>query len=372
MQLPLTSHLPLASQSQPLLTRRLLPLFIAAFSQGLVLWAPIEKVFLISLGFDQATLGLMAACYASLIPLLDLTSGILADRWSRKGVLILASVASMLNALLGGLSHDVPTYLVSTLFFGIEVALISGTYESLTYFATIPLVAISLGALLTFKEPHLHHSEGRTSLSSHLLAISRTILQPGKTLHIVTVLLATSLLLSVIFEFGPLWQLALAAPVGLYGLANAAVLSAGGVGSILATRLTLSKPATIVVGAGLLVGSSLALVVVKNAVVIILAQVVLAAGGVGVSMVFTRLLHDSLSSRVRAGAASGVGALSSIAFVLFALIFGGVSQHVGIFHAGWLVVGVTLLVSALLVKVALGQDFQGQEASDEPSSSGAA
>ena len=55
-------------------------------------------------------------------------------------------------------------------------------------------------------------------------------------------------------------------------------------------------------------------------------------------MVFTRLLHDSLSSRVRAGAASGVSALSSIAFVLFALIFGVVSQHVGIFHAGWMVV----------------------------------
>src|SRR6266566_1494253 len=405
MQLPLTNHLPLASSSQPLLTRRLLPLFIAAFSQGLVLWAPIEKVFLKSLGFDQAALGLMAACYASLIPLLDLTSGILADRWSRKGVLILASVASMLNALLGGLSHDVPTYLVSTLFFGIEVALISGTYESivydtlleqtghshafekrlgqvkllnslaliigaligglvatllsprLAYFATIPLVAISLGTLLTFQEPHLHHSEGRTSLSSHLLAISRTILQPGKTLHIVTVLLATSLLLSVIFEFGPLWQLALAAPVGLYGLANAAVLSAGGVGSWLSARLTLAKPATIVGVAGLLVGSSLALVVVRNAVVVILAQVVLVAGGVGINMIFTRLLHDSLSSRVRAGAASGVGALSSIAFVLFALIFGVVSQHVGIFHAGWMVVGVTLLASVLLVKVAFGKDF---------------
>ncbi|MFL5656361.1 MAG: MFS transporter, partial [Ktedonobacteraceae bacterium] len=63
------------------------------------------------------------------------------------------------------------------------------------------------------------------------------------------------------------------------------------------------------------------------------------------------------SSRVRAGAASGVGALSSIAFVLFALIFGVVSQHVGIFHAGWMVVGVTLLASMLLVKVALGKDF---------------
>jgi MFS family permease len=420
MQLPLRTPLPLASSSQALLTKRLLPLFIAAFSQGLVLWAPIEKVFLRSLGFDQAALGLMAACYGSLIPLLDLTSGLLADRWSRKGVLILASVASMLNALLGGLSHDVPTYLICTLFFGVEVALVSGTYESilydtllehtghshaferrlgqvkllnsaaliigalaggliatllsprLAYFATIPLVAISLGALLTFKEPHLHHSEGHTSLSSHLRAISQTLFQPGKTLRIVTVLLATSLLLSVIFEFGPLWQLALAAPVGLYGLANAAVLSAGGVGSWLSARLTLAKPAAFVGVAGLLVASSLALVVVRNAVVVILAQGVLVAGGVSISMVFTRLLHDSLSSRVRAGAASGVSALSSMAFVLFALLFGVVSKHVGIFHAGWMVVGVTLLASVLLVTVAVGQDFKASKASEEPANSSAA
>jgi predicted MFS family arabinose efflux permease len=420
MQLPLTSHLPLPSQSQELLTKRLLPLYIAAFSQGLVLWAPIEKVFLRSLGFDQAALGLMAACYASLIPLVDLISGILADRWSRKGVLMLASVASMLNALLGGLSHDVPTYLVSTLFFGVEVALVSGTYESilydtlleetghshafekrlgqvkllnslaliigalvgglvatllsprLAYFATIPLVAMSLGALLTFHEPHLHHAEGRISLSRHLVAISQTLFQRGKTLRIITVLLATSLLLSVIFEFGPLWQLALGAPVGFYGLANAVVLSAGGVGSLLSIRLTLAKPASIVGVAGLLLGASLALVVVKSVVVVILAQGMLVAGGVGVSMVFTRLLHDSLSSRVRAGAASGVSALSSISFVFFALIFGVVSQHIGIFHAGWMVVGVTLLASMLLVTVAVGQDFNSSAASAVPSSSGAA
>lgn len=416
MQLPLTSNLTLAS-SQSALTRRLLPLYIAAFSQGLVLWAPIEKVFLKSLGFDSSALGLMAACYGSLIPLLDLTSGLLADRWSRKGILMLASVASILNALLGGLSHDVPTYLVSTLFFGVEVAFVSGTYESiiydtllehngqsrafekrlsqlkllsslaliigaliggllatlltprLTYFATIPLVAISFGSLLTFQEPHLHHSDERISLKRHLQAIVQTLFQRGKTLPIVIVLLATSLLLSVIFEFGPLWQLALAAPVGLYGVANAVVLSAGGAGSWLSARLTLTKPAALVGIAGLLVGSSLALVVVRNVMVVILAQVALVAGGVGINMVFTRLLHDCLSSQMRAGAASGVGALSSIAFVFFALLFGVVSQHAGIFHAGWMVVGVALLVGLLLVKVAVGQ---GVKVSSEPAKGSAA
>ncbi len=403
MQLPLTIREPLALQSRMSLTRRLLPLYIAAFSQGLVLWAPIEKVFLRSLGFDQAALGLMAACYSSLIPLLDLASGILADRWSRKNILMLASVAAMLNALLGGLSRNVPTYLVSTLFFGVEVALASGTYESilydtllehtgesytfekrlsqvkllsslallsssligglvatllsprLAYFATIPLVAMSLGALLTFREPRLHHSEGRTSLRGHLHMVAQTLFRRGKTLRVVIVLLVTSLLLSAIFEFGPLWQLSLGAPIGLYGLANATVLSAGGIGSLLSTRLALSKPITIVGVAVLLVASSLELVVVKNIAVVILAQGVLVAGGVGVNMVFTRLLHDSLPSEVRAGAASGVSALSSMAFVLFALLFGVVSQHLSIFRAGWMVVGVALLAGVLLVKATLGR-----------------
>jgi MFS family permease len=420
MQLSLMSHLPLVPSSYTQCTKRLLPLFIAAFSQGLVLWAPIEKVFLNSLGVDQATLGLMAACYTSLIPLFDLASGILADRWSRKGILILASIASMLNALLGGLSYNVPTYLVSTLFFGVEVALVSGTYESilydtlleetggshafekhlsqvkllsslaliigsltgglvatilsprLAYFATIPLVAMSLLALLTFQEPHLHHAEARILLSNHLRSIAQTLFQSGKTLLIVLVLLVTSLLLSVIFEFGPLWQQALDAPVGFYGLANAAVLSASGVGSWLAPRLKLEKPTTIIGVAGLLLGASLALVVAKQAAVVILAQGVLVAGGTGISMVFTGFLHNSVSSRVRAGAASGVGALSSISFVLFSLLFGMVSQHAGIFHAGWMVVGVALLAAALLVKVAFQaearlciEEHSGEKPGDE-------
>jgi hypothetical protein len=101
---------------------------------------------------------------------------------------------------------------------------------------------------------------------------------------------------------------------------------------------------------------------VRNVVVVILAQGVLVAGGVCVSMVFTRLLHDSLPSGVRAGAASGVGALSSMAFVFFALLFGVVSQHAGVFRAGWMVVGVALLAGALLVRVAMGRDFKGSTA----------
>ena len=35
----------------------------------------------------------MAAAYAALVPLAEVSSGVLADRWSRRGVLMVAGVA---------------------------------------------------------------------------------------------------------------------------------------------------------------------------------------------------------------------------------------------------------------------------------------
>jgi MFS family permease len=46
-------------------------------------------------------------------------SGILADRWSRSGILIISSVAAATSALVGGLSHNVATYIASSMILGI-------------------------------------------------------------------------------------------------------------------------------------------------------------------------------------------------------------------------------------------------------------
>ena len=72
------------------LARRLLPLQIGVALQGLLLWVPIEKLFMTQIGFDAAAVGAMAAAYAAVTPLLEVPSGILADRWSRRWVMILA------------------------------------------------------------------------------------------------------------------------------------------------------------------------------------------------------------------------------------------------------------------------------------------
>ena len=87
------------------LARRLLPLQIGMALQGLILWVPIEKLFMTQIGFDAASVGAMAAAYAAVVPLLEVPSGILADRWSRSRLMVLACVALMVSSLLGGLSE---------------------------------------------------------------------------------------------------------------------------------------------------------------------------------------------------------------------------------------------------------------------------
>ena len=86
-----------------------------------------------SIGFDAAGVGLMAAVYAAVVPLFEVPSGLLADRWSRRGVLVLASVAAAVSVAIGGLSQNVPMYLVSAGFLGLFFAMQSGTVESIVY-----------------------------------------------------------------------------------------------------------------------------------------------------------------------------------------------------------------------------------------------
>ena len=75
------------------LERRLRPIYVAAFLQNVALWVPIEKLFMTDIGFDNGSVAVMAAAYAAVVPLLEVPSGILADRWSRRGVVLLAQAA---------------------------------------------------------------------------------------------------------------------------------------------------------------------------------------------------------------------------------------------------------------------------------------
>jgi MFS family permease len=383
--------------------RRLLPLQVAVALQGFMLWVPVEKLFMNEIGFDAASVGVMAAAYAALVPLVEIPSGLLADRWSRRGVLIVASAALMLTSLVGGLSNSVPLYIVSALFLAVYFAMYSGTMEAvvydtlleetgdsdgferriggvrfvesatlvasslaggvlaglttprLTYFLTVPFALASIAALLRFDEPRLHKTDESTSLRSHIAVTYRTITQRRELLPAVALTVLTALMLQVIFEFGPLWLVASGAAPGLYGPFWAGLVSTLGLGGLLAGRVRLDRPTTVTTTVAVLALASWALTATRNLLVVTIAQFAVALVVVTMSIYVSRVLHDGVPSTIRSGVVSGIGALSWISFLPFSLVFGEMSKAYGVDTAAWMITAVAVLAAAALVMVVRGE-----------------
>jgi MFS family permease len=381
------------------LSQRLRPLYAASFFQSLALWVAIEKLFMTSIGFSAASVGIMAAVYAVIVPVLEVPSGILADRWSRRGVLVLSSLAAILAVVVGGLSENVPSYMVSAAFLGVFFALRSGTLESIVYdmvleetgdserfeqtigrvrvfesialvgsalaggaiaqvaplrtvyFLTAPLLIISSVMLLAIREPRLHKRDEPESLRTQVWTTYRTILAGGGLRRVVLLTVAGSLLMQGMLEFGPLWLVVLLVPPFLYGPHWAGLTGALGLGGLLGAQPWLTGEWVVRILGVAIVACGIVLSASQHALLVVGVQVLLTLLVVAISIPVTRSLHDAVPSSIRAGVASGVGTLTWLAFVPFALVVGGVSESAGIDRAGWLFVAVGVATAVLTIIV---------------------
>ena len=207
--------------------RRLRPLALGVGLQNMLLWVPVEKLFMTDIGFDAAAIGIVAAVYAAVVPLLEVPFGVLADRWSRTGVLVLATVALAASSLIGGLSNDPAMYAVAAVLLGVYFALSSGTADSIiydtlveengsgdayeawvgrlhvveavalvvsavaggllaaafsarvTYFVTAPVVASAVFAFRRCREPQLHRAAERVPYRRQAAATVRALTGTG-------------------------------------------------------------------------------------------------------------------------------------------------------------------------------------------------
>lgn len=380
----------------PAVARRLRPLAVGIGLQNLLFWVPVEKLFMTEIGFDAAAIGIVAAVYSAVVPLLEVPFGVLADRWSRTGVLILATIALAASSLVGGLSNDPAMYAVAAVLLGAYFALSSGTADSIvydtlveetgssrayqawigrlhvveavalvasavlggllaalfsariTYFATVPLVAAAAIAFVRCREPQLHRVAERVSYRRQAATTIRALTGRPALRRVVLLAAVTAMAAQVVFEFGPLWLVSAHAPSSLYGPYWAAVVSTVGLGAWLASRVDFGHPwvvlglgATPVVAALLLVApSSLSVVIAIQ----ILVALVAAIAGVRASF----LMHEAVAANIRAGVSSGASTLAWITFVPLSLLFGWVSRAQGVHTAGWLLVLITAALAALL------------------------
>jgi len=159
----------------------------------------------------------------------------------------------------------------------------------------------------------------------------------------------------VIFEFGPLWLVALAAPAVLFGPYWASLMSAGGLGGLLADKIRMTKPKSVLVVVALMLAASVVLTTIGWVVAVIVAQVVLVLllGIAGIHV--GAMLHDAVPSAIRAGVASGAGTISWIGFLPFALTFGWVTQQYGMHASGWMITAAIVAVGGLLLRMSLRQ-----------------
>jgi MFS family permease len=381
------------------LSQRLRSLQIGVGLQGCMLWVPVEKLFQTQIGFDAASIGVMAAAYAAVVPLLEVPAGILADRWSRTGILIVSSLAAAASALVGGLSHNVATYIVAAMILGAYFAMNSGTIDSVvydtvmeetgsskvyetsigrvrivesaafassaliggliagwttprvTYGLTVPFALASVVAFVRFREPQLHRTGERVALREHVATTIGAMTRIRQVRRMLLIAALTALLSQAVFEFGPLWLVDLDAPAAAYGPYWALLVATLGLGGYLAGKLDLDRGWTVVGLAVVLAGAPVLLAVSHLLLVVALAQTVLALLLTIVGIHAGRLLHDAVPSMIRAGVSSGAGTLSWVLFLPFSLVFGVLARSHSVYWAGWVLAGVTAGLAMLLVVV---------------------
>ncbi|MEX5632756.1 MFS transporter [Parafrankia sp. FMc2] len=382
------------------LARRLRPLQVGVALQNMLLWVPVEKMFMTQIGFDAAAIALVAAVYATVAPVLEVPFGILADRWSRTGMMILATLALAASSAVGGLSTTPAAYIAAAGLLGVFFALNSGTVESIiydtvveetgsgdgyerwigrvhvveatalvlsailggllaaltsarvTYFATVPLVTAAVIAFQRCREPRLHRHTERATFQRQALATVRALTTDRAARPVALLTALTAVVTMMVFEFGPLWLVSLHAPAALYGPYWAVLVSAGGLGGWLAFRTRLDRPA-LAVGLGASLVLAALLPVLSHALPVVIAgQVLVALAAAMIGIRAGRLLHDAVGAHLRAGVSSGAGTLSWLIFLPVSVLFGQLCRAHGVQTAGLLIALLALSVAALLAHAA--------------------
>ena len=271
------------------ITRRLLPLYIATFLNCLIFWYAIEKIFLKSIGFNTQTITLVTVIYTVVMLAVNIPAGILADRWSRKGMLLLATAALLLNCLIGGLSHSFWIYAISASLWGLHYACYAGSDQSIvydllieeqghadnyptyygylqiiagsglvvssllstiivqdvslraSYFVSIPFLLLAVLVLTIFKEPKLHRKEVNGLVGAHAKATFKALVHTRAIYYAMAGIILVSVGARLLYDFDQLWLIALSVPIKMYGFINAALLSSTSIAGIVAGRLVLKR-----------------------------------------------------------------------------------------------------------------------------------
>jgi MFS family permease len=263
---------------------RIHKLYLSNFLTGLVFWYGIEKLFMGSIGISAVGIGIATSVFLIFNLIFDIPSGILADRWSRKGVLAISAIGLAICSVLLGISHGLLLYAIGEIFYGVYIVSTSGTYNALTYdilhedgiadqyskiagrayalflagagvgniasgfiahnygyrttfFVTVISCLLNVLLILTIGEPKFHKLEKKERVLHQLKAVTMTLTKI-KLVRVLVVVL-TALTISELFksEFGQLYMFRYFTSPQVIGLLWAAYAFTWALGSLIAHKL---------------------------------------------------------------------------------------------------------------------------------------
>jgi MFS family permease len=363
-------------------------MYISNFLTGLVFWYGVEKLFMKSIGIDAVGVGVATAFLSIFCLLFDIPAGIIADRWSRKGMLMLSAGSLAICAIVLGVSTSLPMYILGYLFYGINVVATSGTYQAIIYdilheegrtesyskirgrayglflvgagvanvasgfvvarfglrsvfFITIVSCIANFIVLSGVTEPVFHKADNKEQTFSQMKHASKAIARL-KVLRALTIVL-TVFAVSEMFkqDFGQLYMLRYVSAPQVIGLLWAAYAFTWGLGSMIAHRF--KARLSLVIWAAVVPLVLMCFIDTSLSLIIFMFQAVAAAAMI--NLIDTRI-QDATPSNVRASIMSVVSSLGRVIAIPSSFVIGWLIRDYG---ALWALRFVTLLVVLVFV-----------------------
>lgn len=259
-------------------------LYVLNFLAGVVFWYPIEKLFMQHIGISAFGVSVNAIVFLLVMVIFDVPAGVLADKWKRRYVLLLAFLCLLIASVTGGFSSNLAEYLPMNIMLGGFVALTQGTFQAImydslrdtgrqrsydkhqgwsyalflsglgvssmiggymanaygfraTYFVTAAVMVLGCVVTLMLVEPHSRKIIADRKLKEHIRASLMKIFASRLLMQLALLITAASILRSAQNEYSGLLFIALGLGVIPMGFANAGKWLASSFGQIVAPKI---------------------------------------------------------------------------------------------------------------------------------------
>lgn len=170
-------------------------LYLFFFFQGLVFAYVIERLFGLERGLTVQDMVYVEVAYAAIVLLLEVPTGALADRWSRKKMIIISAIFSFFEFFILIFAHNIWMFILSACAAAIGGAFASGTINALFY--------DSLKAIDQEKEYEkvLGRSELFEALAGGIAAVFGAAIASRFSLTLPYIISLVSIIISIVIAF---------------------------------------------------------------------------------------------------------------------------------------------------------------------------